>query len=566
MVNVYQLRDARLLVLGDAVHKWHLLVTALDTAEADAAKGVAAKLRASAWLGQDADAAYRNLDRLDDDLRLAAAEARLVFTALERASSTLDQCQRDLRPLLDQAAGKFFVTENGDVLFEQMRSSPGALPEDVNAVVAENHAMADGAARLQASISAIMKRANDADNSLAGALAKLDVAARNDTTLASWQDLAADTTAVAGPAGVDLAAIPKNNPQAAAAWWNGLTDTQRQQYLALAPQEIGHTNGLPSDVRDRANRIALKEAKVQAQKELDDAQAKFDKYKSSKTWERWAHELQDAKHRMEGITSLESKLDSQEDIKGHEGTYIPPAFLLDFSPETYHEDGTAVVAIGNPDTSQHTAVYVPGTGVNLPKIDESIDRTRDLWMDTQKFAGPDAVSTVMWLGHDMPDNVVQSAPRGSVDGVAPPLRQFVDGVNASHQGPPAHTTVIGHSIGSTAVGVASQGHPLPVQDIVAVGSPGMHVDDASGLGMPPGHVWSALADGDDLVSSLGRMTHGGHGADLIPSDTSFGANRFRTDGAHGHFEYMDENESRMNIAKIVTQHYSSVSLKWGTPP
>jgi hypothetical protein len=146
------------------------------------------------------------------------------------------------------------------------------------------------------------------------------------------------------------------------------------------------------------------------------------------------------------------------------------------------------------------------------------------------------------------------------------MRGFLNGINASHQGAPSHTTLIGHSIGSTAIGVASQDGPLPVQDIITAGSPGVHFNEASGFGLPPGHVWAGQADGDDWVTGLGRIVHGGHGADLIPSDPAFGANRFTTDGAHGHSEYWDDNDSRLNQARIVTGQYNRVQLKWGTPP
>lgn len=85
MVDVYQLRDADLGALGTAALRWRQLAEALDKAESNAANNVGWNLRGSHWTGPAADAAYRNLDRLDGDLRHAAQECRLVFTAVDAA-------------------------------------------------------------------------------------------------------------------------------------------------------------------------------------------------------------------------------------------------------------------------------------------------------------------------------------------------------------------------------------------------------------------------------------------------------------------------------------------------
>lgn len=275
-------------------------------------------------------------------------------------------------------------------------------------------------------------------------------------------------------------------------------------------------------------------------------------------------ERQIIEKRLEGIYALTSKLDSQEDIAGRPGVYSPPAYLLAYDAVG---EGRAVVALGNPDTAKHTAVFVPGTGADLTEVPGRINVARDLWTETQRYAAPGEVSTIMWLGYDPPNNPVSAAPHNVVDQGADPLRSFIHGVNASHQGAPAHTTIVAHSIGSTLVGVTAKDEPLPVQDIIVAGSPGMHVNQARELGLDPWHVWSGLADGESAVPGLGRITHGGDGMDApIPSDYAFGANRFTTDGAQGHSDYWKQNESLRNQAAIIAGAYNSVELKWGSPP
>jgi hypothetical protein len=49
--------------------------------------------------------------------------------------------------------------------------------------------------------------------------------------------------------------------------------------------------------------------------------------------------------------------------------------------------GRAIVAMGNPDTAQHVAPYVPGTGSELSKIGGDMDRA-DRMVDAARQAGP----------------------------------------------------------------------------------------------------------------------------------------------------------------------------------
>lgn len=54
------------------------------------------------------------------------------------------------------------------------------------------------------------------------------------------------------------ARIPRNGTAAGRkAWWDGLTQDQRDQYLALSPDQIGSLDGIPAATRDAANRKNL---------------------------------------------------------------------------------------------------------------------------------------------------------------------------------------------------------------------------------------------------------------------------------------------------------------------
>ena len=41
------------------------------------------------------------------------------------------------------------------------------------------------------------------------------------------------------------------------AWWNALTEDQRNQLIAEHPPELGNLNGIPASVRDQINRAVL---------------------------------------------------------------------------------------------------------------------------------------------------------------------------------------------------------------------------------------------------------------------------------------------------------------------
>ncbi|GAA4992384.1 hypothetical protein GCM10023205_76100 [Yinghuangia aomiensis] len=254
MVDVYQLRDADLGALGTAALRWRQLAEALDKAESNAANNVGWNLRGSHWTGPAADAAYRNLDRLDGDLRHAAQECRLIFTAVEAAHGVFAAQQAKLRKLLDDAAGRYFVAATAEVTYQEVTFGVGAKTQDIDYATRTNNAMRGGAADLHGGIAAIMRTVNDEDAKLALVIPQLDVVSGTDTNLSSWQGVQQDTAAVASMAGVDANAIP-HDPKAAAAWWRGLTPEQQETYLALKPAELGQTDGIPADVRDRANRV-----------------------------------------------------------------------------------------------------------------------------------------------------------------------------------------------------------------------------------------------------------------------------------------------------------------------
>jgi pimeloyl-ACP methyl ester carboxylesterase len=148
-------------------------------------------------------------------------------------------------------------------------------------------------------------------------------------------------------------------------------------------------------------------------------------------------------------------------------------------------------------------------------------------------------------------------------GLAADMRALVAGRTADGGDPP-HTTVVGHSYGSTVVGAAATTEPLEADDLVLLGSPGAMAEHVSQLGRPRGRVFVGEA-AFDLVADLGVF-----GAD--PGDAGFGAIRVRADPSPAvpwtervlgddHSRYFDVgSESLRNVARVVVGRAGDVTL------
>lgn len=327
------------------------------------------------------------------------------------------------------------------------------------------------------------------------------------------------------------------NPEQNAQWWSGLSAQEQSNYVA-ATAGLGNMDGLPVEVRHEANMITLR----------NDAQTGNDPGNAQ---------------------ALLARVDGSQNL--------PPdqrIFLLGYTPPGPDgaPDALVIAAIGNPDTADNTAVFVPGTSTNLGSLPGSLDRMGDLKSASETVPNAGSVSTIVWLGYDAPDSIPAAALVGYAEDAAPVLRGFTEGLRASHQGPESHVTVIGHSYGATVVGSADalggQGTDdgLEADDVIALGSPGMGVessdrqgwfdgamvDDVSDMHIGADHFWAGAAS-DDIVSYT--EIHGNS-----PVDWSFGGQRITTAGADGHSEYWDAGtEALRNQAYIVTGNYDQVA-------
>jgi hypothetical protein len=386
-------------------------------------------------------------------------------------------------------------------------------------------------------------------------------------------------TVAAGPGGrASVEAERVRSPAQVRAWWGSLAPEQRERLLREYPDAVGWLDGVPAADRDRANRAVLAQRIDELAARRADLSHRLDRLRfgplpglpdpivqllfTPPVLLPWVVpmeiELAQVRERLAGLEAVRSSL----------APYGEQALLLGVDGGTGSgADGRVVVALGDPDHARHTAVFVPGASTDPRDTPGAVNRMARVWRESDAMTSRlGDVSVVFWLGYDAPDLFGSPADTSARAG-GEQLRPFLSGLAATHDGAPAHVTLIGHSYGTTVVAEAAlssaPGLDHLAGDVVVVGSPGMHADHATDLRLDPRHVWGGLAAGDPIGGRLGELPFV-HGQE--PTDPALGANRFVVDTS-GHDGYWDpDSVSLRNQAAIVAGRYDLVSLVHGSLP
>ncbi|GAA3104369.1 hypothetical protein GCM10017600_68410 [Streptosporangium carneum] len=377
-------------------------------------------------------------------------------------------------------------------------------------------------------------------------------------------------------------------------WWRELDKTAQAQLIAASPGLIGALNGLPATARDQANRKYLAEQKATIPQELARLRAAWTELKETQKKlaggsnairdprglsnlptlkeRELLQSIEELELRSRQITSVEKSLA----LGGQNGR--PPAMLLQLELGGL---GKTAVSFGNPDEADNLAVYVPGTGTVLDGFGNQrsdAERAALTW-DRASFHAPGKkVASIAWLGYEAPQWGTTVSLNGTVANAnaatkgAPLLASFTDGLQAAHKGASdVRLSVLGHSYGSTVVGLAAQQRFGKFADqVIFVGSPGVGAGSAKDLGVDS--VWVGESP-NDPVGDLGslflapvRSSDGlkwGSPLGVDPSDSQFGARQFPVQGSGNsydfaaHSSYWDPNSASLeNIGHLIDGQYN----------
>ncbi|MGA5557776.1 alpha/beta hydrolase [Streptomyces lavendulocolor] len=486
------LRDLRPDVLEDAGDAWHAVSGRSGADRVRVDRLMTARLRETQD-SRSAAAALARLQRLSRNYQYLHTECGLIRTTLNALAADLAVPQRQLRQALDEAAElRFTVHEDGSVSFPAATAAtlagdaptPGGhargdarLPLDrapdlsgAPPAVRPLNPNAEKAQALADRIARAVRAAADIDRKYAATLDRLRAAKGLDVTAATLADAARDTAGVRAAAGRHLGdGIPADrSPAELKAWWDGLPEEQRREYLDIAPDLIGGLDGIPAAARDEANRNHLPVLIDELARRHDD----------------------DSRTKLEALRMIQDRLREPS---------VPPMYLLGIGDEG---NGRAIISYGNPDTSRNVSAYVPGLGTKLDGdfVEDTMKRAEDTAIGARRL-DPSSAS-IIWLGYDAPQHL-DVATAGDAENGAPAYNRFMAGLEATNSNTYSHLTAIGHSYGSFTVGTAAkQSDGIPgVDDVILLGSPGVGVDRAEDLGVAKEHVFVGSAD-NDLVTRM----------------------------------------------------------------
>ncbi|MGW5235333.1 alpha/beta hydrolase [Streptomyces nodosus] len=532
---------------------------------ADAAKDrvdrqIAASLR-KAEEGEAADAALKQLRRLSENFHYTQVECGLISGALNGFSSEISAPRRRLLEALDDAKALSYTVDadggvgypaggeneatggelpGGTVQGNTGRYTPGLGP-DASGLHSPNPHRAK-AQDIADRIAHAVQEATETDVRYGRALARLRAAPGLGVGISIWADVASDVQAVSSAASrylqdnIPLDKTPADRKQ----WWDGLSAEQRDEYKRAFPELIGNLDGIPSAIRDEANR-----------ENLDILIGKLSGEDGTR-----------AKAQLDALQNIRQQL-QENAAKQLVDPKEPPMYLLGIGDEGL---GRAIVAFGNPDTSKNVSAYVPGLGTALDTdfARNDVKRAYDTAVDARD-KDPSSAS-IVWLGYDAPQLSASLAPAALLSDTdvmsahdaekgAPAYNSFMGGLAATNDTEDPHLVAIGHSYGSRLVGAAAQepGGIPGADDIILLGSPGVGVGKAADLGVGKDHVFVGAAENDPvshlpskkeaLAGTVGFLGGGPVGAyffgDLAdqgdddvwfgkdPASEAFGARRFK---------------------------------------
>jgi hypothetical protein len=307
------------------------------------------------------------------------------------------------------------------------------------------------------------------------------------------------------------------------AWWAGLDAATRDRLELDAPDVVGELDGVPYDVRDRANRLVL--ARVLAH---DTA---------SPTAERaMAEQVRRSLERSPGDPDKQLVV---LDLRGA---------------------GRAAIAIGDLGTAADVTVVVPGMFFTV--TGQMVDFTAtagDLYREQASLAPVarggegSGVAVLAWMGYRTPDlsNVLSL---DLADTGARRLERIVGGLQTVRGAEQPRVTVVAHSYGSTTALTALASGRMHVDGLTLIGSPGSSVANVSQLAVADHAVYVGDAHWDPVAGTGYFGTDpgsAGFGSTLLDLATAIDADGDVHRQPVGHNDYLKPGTSSLHDVALV---------------
>ncbi|GAA1268182.1 hypothetical protein GCM10009665_66090 [Kitasatospora nipponensis] len=313
---------------------------------------------------------------------------------------------------------------------------------------------------------------------------------------------------------------------AVSAWWSTRHAAERQDLIESCPELVGNRDGIPAADRDRANRRRLAGSRAALHRELERLGTEPRPTgvlpgREPPGHRRWRLRREAVLGKLKGLEDIEGRLTHSR------APHFAPTYLLGFDTEGI---GHAIVAVNDPDTAHNVVTFVPGSTARLAGMTGDMDKAYEIEA-AARLAAPDrTTSAIAWSGYDAPQSRIAAIRLAAAHGAKDALLSFVTALRLTHRGAPAHSTVLGHSYGSTVVGLTLRDRGLPVDSVLLLGSPGAGVRHARQLRIEPSRVHVGRGSHDWIRFVAGLR----HGRD--PMRPAFGARRIPTgDTRHGRY-------------------------------
>ncbi len=319
-----------------------------------------------------------------------------------------------------------------------------------------------------------------------------------------------------------------SSPTRLARFFTSLTEAQRTDLVHRYSLAVGNMNGAPVELRYRANRVALGEAREVERKRMHDKKLTPDGQREARR----------RMHRFESMMQADRR-------------------ILAFDPEG---SGRAAEVFGDLAKAERISVVVPGVDTDLltfqrtsRKYSAPVGMAQSLYAAEREASPSTRTAVIAWADYTTPSGLgIDSATAMRAADGAVRLNALVRGLPGG-----SPVSLFCHSYGSVLCGVAAPTLPGRVADIAVAGSPGMRVSKAANL-RTSAHVW-AMRDADDWVQDVPYLELGGLGHGEDPVSSVFGARVLSAREAKGHGGYFEPGtDSVANFAEIGVGAYRSV--------